>query len=262
MEELMLEMKQDTSRLPLELTKLSSVSAQLKLDELSTLSRMASKSVSTLATAPGGVPSVITESSISGPNRSHSTTKEQAVAKQQQQQQQQQHQVVLLQESAGGGTATDTQFQLTYASGQSALVYPTASSSGAAVQLAMAGQPGLAVTPEGMIVYSVAPRGAGVTQYGTIQQSNSAADTTVTSSYAAAISVPSYVDGNLYLGGQTLQLMPVSGYWPTEGGAMVQQGNQTILQPVQYGISAGSGTLSTDTTSSSSKTSKRVITID
>ena len=275
MEELMLEMKQDTSRLPMELTKLPSVSAQLKLDELSTLGRMAGKAVSSLAVAPsGGASSVITESP-SGPSRGHSsTTKEQqVVAKQQQQQQQQHHQVVLLQEPTGGGAVTDAQFQLTYASGQSALVYPATSSS-AAVQLAMAAQPGLAVTPEGVIVYSVAPGGGAGTQYSTIQQSNSTADTTVTSSqaaYAAAISVPSYVDGNLYLAGQTLQLMPVSGYWPTDGGtpaavAMVQQGSQTILQPVQYGISAGSSSsspsLSTDT-ANSSKTGKRgIITID
>ena len=269
----MLEMKQDTSRLPMELTKLQSVSAQLKLDELSTLSRMAGKTVPAPPTIPPAAPStssVITESS-SGVGRSHSSTtgtKDQTVAKQQH------HQVVLVQGSTGGGATSDPQFQLTYASNQSALVYPS-TSTGTAVQLAMAGQPaGLAMTPEGVIVYSVAPGGMGGAQFTTIQQSSSGggADTTVTSSqagYAAAISVPSYVDGNLYLSaaGQTVQLMPMSGYWPAEGApaavAMVQQGNQAILQPVQYGVATGNSSPLSGNAAGGAKPGKRgIITID
>ena len=270
MEELMLEMKQDTSKLPMELTKLQSVSAQLKLDELSTLGRMAGKAVSTSAIAPiGATSSVITESPASV-GRSHSTTAKDLTTTKQQH-----HQVMLVQDTAGGGGGggggtADPQFQLAYGS-QSTLVYPSTSTS--AVQLAVAGQPGLTVTPEGMIVYSVATGGAGA-QYTTIQQSSSAADTTTVPSsqaaYAAAISVPSYVDGNLYLSaaGQTVQLMPVSGYWPTEGTpaavAMVQQGNQAILQPVQYGITTGgsSTSLSTNTAGSSKPGKRGIITID
>ena len=51
MEELLMEMKSDVSRLPVELSKIPPISRQLKMDEISTLSRLANKPAAAVAMA-------------------------------------------------------------------------------------------------------------------------------------------------------------------------------------------------------------------
>ena len=72
------------------------------------------------------------------------------------------------------------------------------------------------------------------------QQSGSAQTSTSTSQTQTtyAIGVPTYVDGNMYLQGQTVQLVPVSGvsasnqqvvYWPVQQGAQTTASQATAV---------------------------------
>ena len=242
MEELLLEMKSDVSRLPAELSKIPSVSKQLKMDEISILSKLAQNKSVPIAPAPPVVttPSVITQAP-SGNASSNATAAAIAnsavvaakkIKKERQAQQQEKSSSVPAQ-----------QYPVAYASPSSALVQAPVHIAAGSIA---AGSSIAVQTPEGVIMYSVA--NDNVTQTpAVVQQAGSS--NAGSSSYATAIGVPYMEGGNLYqavqLQGQTVQLVPVSGeqvagqqvvYWPTTSGAQLavvqQPGSQAVLQYV------------------------------
>ena len=247
-----MEMKADVSHLPTDLSKIPSVSTQLKMDEISTLSKLANKGTiattqsvitqapSTLNTSakisltrtPSSALSITT--SVAQPRPGAPSPKQSAMTTKQG--------VIVVQDPSGAGKKKKSDLLIVQdQSGTQAPHYPVAyaTAGGAIVQgVQLASGSGLAVqTADGMIVYSVASSGG--TQYAAIQQTAGVAQTNVTPSQAqgsyATIGVPAYVD----LQGQQVQLVPVSSnpnqvvYWPSvQGGsqalAMVQ-GSQAAL---------------------------------
>lgn len=234
MEELLIEMKSDVTRLPGELGKMPSVSMQLKMDEISTISKLAKVPVtqSVITQAPVSTPPPKPRSKSPRPVKKEPDT---TTAK---------YKVV-----PGPSSAVPPQVQL-----------PSGSS------LAMQ-------TTEGLVVYSVGSSTTNPPQAVTMVQAGSTATAAVapaTSTAAGgqtiAIGVPAtYLDSNLY---QTVQLVPaVSGqqvmYWQGQAPAqvntvaaapsgtqlaVVQRGGAatTVLQPVQFGVDGlgGKGTSS------------------
>jgi len=275
MEDLLMEMKSDLSRLPNELAKIPSVSKQLKMDEISTLSKLANKG--TIATTQAHsvitqAPSVVTmamSGSTGGADKLKQVAPKQATSGKSEI-------AVVQKEQDRSATA---QYGVAYATTGGTIVQ-------APVQLATGS--GLAVqTADGVVVCSVASNTGGM-QYATIQQSSSTATSTSTSQSQTtyAIGVPTYVDGSMYLQGQTVQLVPVSSvpgsnqqvmYWPVRQGtqsgsqtaavavgsqlAVVQGGSQAVVQPIQYVVdSKASVHHSSSDSTASSKAS--IITID
>ena len=250
-----MEMKADVTRLPNELAKIPSVSHQLKMDEISTLSKLASKG--TIATSHTHsvitqAPSVVTmatsgsSSAASGVDKQKATSKPATVAGK--------SEAIVVQKEQ------KAQYGVAYAATGGTIVQ-------APVQLATGS--GLAVPAgDGVVVYTMASNTGG-TQYATIQQQSGSAQTSTSNSSQTqttyAIGVPTYVDGNMY---QTVQLVPVSGvsasnqqvvYWPVQQGgqttasqatavaavpqlAMVQGSSPAVLQPVQYVLDSKTST--------------------
>lgn len=203
-------MKMDLSRLPTELSKIPSVSKQLKLDELSTLTKMAQRG----EVAP---PSVITQappstSVISGgitaeKNRSHVTsTGHQKSSKKD---------MVVVQD---GRRKSEPVEKITSKSAQYA--YPATNSTAALVPIAT--NSGLTLqTPEGLLV--AAP-------YTAIKTSKPSTSTGYT------VNVPTYVDNNQVYQAAAVQLVPVSAgqqimVWPQ----VVQQAKATPQLTVVQG---------------------------
>ena len=227
MEELLSEMKNDVSRLPTELSKLPSVSAQLKMDEISIISKLA-KSPDT--------PSVITQAppTHTGPQKTSGAAASSSVGE-----------MVVVNKPAKQPTSS-----------KYAIV---SQQPGPQVQLP-AGQVAMQ-TPEGLMmpVYSVAnssTKGTGTQAMSVVQGTGSSAITT-TAGQTITIGVPAYVEGsNVY------QLVPavsghaVSGqqvvYWPPVGQsstttvagsqlAVVQGTSPQVLQPVQLSVASTGG---------------------
>lgn len=240
MEELLIEMKSDVTRLPGELGKMPSVSMQLKMDEISTISKLAKAPVSQ---------SVITQGPVSTPPPKPRSKSPRLIKKEPE--------------------TTTTKYK----------VVPGPSSSGVP-KVQMPSGPSLAVqTTDGLVMYSVGssmnpPQGMTMVQAGGSTTAVAPATTSAaTGGQTIAIGVPAtYLDSNLY------QLVPavsghaVSGqqvmYWPggqgtpaqvntvaaapsgtqlavvqQRGGAVVQQrggASTTVLQPIQFGVD-GSG---------------------
>ena len=252
-----MEMKADVARLPAELAKMSSVSIQLKMDEISTISKLAKGiapvSRSVITQGPSSTqqvpPSVskIAKESVSA-NKSHSPKPHKDV-------------VVVSDKVFLDKPQQPTKYKVTYTS--------STGQTGPQVQLPP-GQ-GLAMqTPEGLVVYTV-PSSVNGSQAVSVVQANSTEVTTTSASQTYAIGVPTYLDGsNIY---QTVQLVPaVSGqqvvYWPPVAGtgqtpaqvttvaaapgpagtvrsqlAMVglQRGTQAVIQPVQFSVESPTG---------------------
>ena len=244
MEELLIEMKSDVTRLPGELGKMPSVSMQLKMDEISTISKLAKAPVSQ---------SVITQAPVSTPPTKPRSKSPRLVKKEPE------------------TTAAKYKVVPGPSSGVPQVQLPSGSS--LAVQ-----------TTDGLVVYSVGSstnpsQGMTMVQAGTTATAAAVAPAVTSTAAGAqtiAIGVPAtYLDSNLY---QTVQLVPavsghqVSGqqvmYWPGQTPAqvstvaaaptgtqlaVVQQGgaNTTVLQPVQFGVD-----------SSGEKGTSSVITID
>ena len=250
-----MEMKADVTRLPNELAKIPSVSHQLKMDEISTLSKLASKG--TIATSHTHsvitqAPSVVTmatagsSSAASGVDKQKATSKPATVAGK--------SEAIVVQKEQ------KAQYGVAYAATGGTIVQ-------APVQLAT----GSGLAGDSVVVYTMASNTGG-TQYATIQQQSGSAQTSTSSSSQTqttyAIGVPTYVDGNMYLQGQTVQLVPVSGvsasnqqvvYWPVQQVgqtpasqatavatvpqlAMVQGSSPAVLQPVQYVLDSKTST--------------------
>ena len=273
-----MEMKSDVSRLPNELSKIASVSNQLKMDEISSLSKLAKKqseptsltssSVITQAAPPITTTTAITTLAIPtshAPKAGGVVTARSEGAKVE-------HMVIVQDKSRGvAGAGELVLVNQPGAVGQNAVqaIYPSSSTAG--VQVATAIQ-----QSDGMIVVA-SSNGSQFAAPVPLPQSDSTqgggAGQQVQGAYA--INVPAYVD----LQGQTVQLVPVSGqsvqiasgqsvqlaaaasgqgqqlvYWPgiVQGSqlAVVQEGAQAVLQPMQY------------PTTSATPHSSNVITID
>lgn len=270
-----MEMKLDVARLPAELSKMPSVSVQLKMDEYSTISKLAKVnsqqpiSQSVITQAPAAATAQAGTAVITDINRSKSPVVRKDAAEKKSSH---------VSAVPAQKTAT-TKYQVAYTTG-------TGASGGTQVQLAPGS--GLAVqTAQGnIVVYSVASS-VNTTQTVSIVQGGSVvgggASTVSTNSrggQAYTIGVPAYIDGsNLY---QTVHLVPaasagastiVSGsqqvvYWPPQSTAtvgtsqiaVVPQGQ--VLQPVQIGVDKSSTKESTVTAEKKNTAQPSVITID
>ena len=249
MEDLLVEMKMDVARLPNELSKIPSVSKQLKMDELSTLTKMAQRGEVVPA-------SVITQAPLNKSVISSTTTeksKSQLSSLTQQPAQQKplsKKETAIVQDSKSSKTVTDsTGDKSTAATNASSTQYThtyTPASGGTLVPLT--GNTGLRLqTPEGLIV------AASSVPYTTLQTSKASATTNDRSASYTAVNVPAYVDSNQVYQAAAVQLVPVSAsqqimVWPSS--AVVQQGKA----PAQLTVVQGSQLLSMVDTSSGSTT--------
>ena len=242
-----MEMKTDVNRLPNELGKLPSVSRQLKLDEISTISKLAKGSSSPPTGAPP-VQSVITQA----PSTHTADTSGQQVKKE--------REVVIVQKKRPEGTSQSK--VATVVQGGSSVV-----KAGQTIQIPAGSQLALQ-TADGLIMYG-SSSATKSTQPATVVQAVSTTSTTTQQAYT--IGVPAaYVDGGsgLY---QAVQLVPVSGstqqlvYWPVQGTQATQVsgvpvGSQIAVvqepQVVQTVQAAGSKT------TASGKKGASIITID
>lgn len=207
----------DLSRLPNELSKIPSVSKQLKLDELSTLTKMAQRGevvpASVITQAPSTT-SVISGGNAAEKSKSHVTSISQKPAKKE---------MVVVQDGKRKGESTGDKHttktaQYSYPStNNTAALVPLAANSGLALQ-----------TPEGLLV--AAP-------YTAIKTSQPSTSTNDRPSYA--VNVPTYVDNNQVYQAAAVQLVPVSAgqqimVWPpvvqgkTAPQLTVVQGSQLI----------------------------------
>lgn len=259
-----MEMKTDVARLPNELGKIKSVSKQLQVDEISTISKLAKGAAPVIAPAP--THSVITQ----GPAANTADSSKPSIGRKER------SDVIVKSESAIQRKPTKLE------TGQFA-----AASGGSIVQggqtLQLAAGSGLAVqTHEGLFVYTT-PNSKSTQQPTIIQATNSAQGTITTASQGQqtyTIGVPAaYVDSGIYLQGQTVQLVPVSAgtqqvmYWPVQGAqttkvsgvpvgsqiAVVRE-PQAVLQPVQYTVAGG--TIQDSKLSVAGKPGSSIITID
>lgn len=209
MEELLIEMKSDVARLPNELSKIQNVSSQLKMDEISIISRLAKTPVSqsVITQAPPLISSAPHTSSGAARSKSPRPIKEMVVVKP-----------------------------------QSATAYAAGGQAGPQVQLPT-GTPSLAVqTSEGLVVYSAASSTPQPPQSMTVVQAPAGASSTVTTSagQTIAIGVPTYLDGSsLY------QLVPAASgqqvvYWPPVVGAGQTPAQVTTVPANALGTGVGS----------------------
>jgi len=275
MEELLMEMKLDVTRLPGELSKMSSVSNQLKMDEVSIISKLAKGNAPSVITqAPPTITSqtvpIVTDVSRS---KSPNVAKKEIPAVDKKQQYTTAH---IAAPVATPLAQNATKYKVAYTTGTG--------SNAAGTQVQLPAGSGLAVqTAQGnIVVYSVASS-VNTTQTVSIVQGGTVvggASTQLTNSggQAYTIGVPAFIDSsNLY---QTVQLVPSASatatniapgsqvvYWPstasnaTVGGtsqiAVVPQGQ--VLQSVQFGRESKEGTASVG---KKTTTTPSVITID
>ncbi len=215
MEELLIEMKADISRLPAELAKMPSVSVQLKMDEISTISKLAKTPVShsVITQAPPSSAAI----KIAARSKSPRPSKKEALQPSQ---------------------VASSKFKVAFAQQPSST---TLQPVGPQVQLP-AGRSLTAVqTAEGLVVYSVASSATPTQAVSMVQAvgggaSSGGITTTAASQQTIAIGVPaSYIEGsNVY---QTVQLVPAAAasaqqvvYWPQGAAAVVGTGGsgQTV----------------------------------
>lgn len=229
MDELLTEMRADVTRLPSELGKLTSVSKQLKMDEISTISKLAKGgSVSTMA--PPSTQSVITKGPVMDTAGIKKERSEVIIAQKKRLEGSSQSKIVQ------GVTSGQTVKQRT-------IQVPSGSH--------------LVQTADGVILYGgSSTANSKAIQTSTVVQS---APSSSSSNQAYTLGVPAaYMDSNS--GGiyQAVQLVPVSGstqqlvYWPTQASqvpvgsqlAVVQQQQQDtqVVQTVQPGSGGSTAT--------------------
>lgn len=308
MEELLMEMKSDVSRLPGELAKIPSVSTQLKMDEISTISKAAHKetapviinnpsgsggssarsgSVITHTHTPEGTTASVTQPHVSSASviseglKRHSArsssprhSRRQTAAAAAAATAPTEEKVSIV---AGSNIATAATAPVAYATTGGPIQLPTtatgttiqipvsAAGAGSTIQLSGAGGSTLQLpagsllqTADGLVVFQGVQTSGGVQAAATtqktatiVQQPASGGTQSSNNAQTYAIGVPTYVDGSggtgaVYLQGQTVQLVQVSGgggqqvvYWPS-----VVQGGQAAVATTQAG--AQIAVLSTD----------------
>jgi hypothetical protein len=208
MEELLIEMKSDVVRLPSELGKIPSVSSQLKMDEISIISKLAKTPVSQ---------SVITQAPPIG--RTAARSKSPRPIKKE---------VVV---GADKSVKSIVPGKVAYSVSTGASSQP-----GSQVQQ-LTSAPVAVQTAEGLMVYSVASNTPPPQSLSVVQATPGAA-TTTSAKQTIAIGVPTYLDGsNLY------QLVPAASgqqvvYWPPVVGGT----GQTSPAQVTSVAASGSGT--------------------
>ena len=273
MEDLLVEMKMDVARLPNELSKIPSVSKQLKMDELSTLTKMAQRGEVVPASVITQAP--VNKSVISSGNAVATTEKNKtlpsSVTQQSHLKSSSKKETVVVQDSKSSKNVIEsTGGKSTASSNPSTTQYtPYTPTSGSAL-VPLTGSTGLRLqTPEGLIV---AASSMPYTALKTSKQSSTSNDHGATS--YAAVNVPAYVDSNQVYQAAAVQLVPVSAgqqimVWPSS--AVVQQGKApaqlTVVQGSQLlsmvDASSGSSTQAQKTSSSNiSVSSANIITID
>lgn len=265
-----MEMKTDIARLPNELGKMKSVSKQLKVDEISTISKFAKGS--SLAQPH----SIITQGPGAGLPPDSGTLAPQQQPKDQM------------------PASKKQRSDITVKSEFSAQRQPSAVAKPAGGSIVQTGQTlkltpgsGLALqTPEGLIVYTVPPNTKPVQQSAVVQTAANSGQSTMTTTsqgqHTYTIGLPAaYVDSGLYLQGQTVQLLPVSAvsggtqqvmYWPVQGAQTTKVSTvppvsqvtagpdvQSVLQPVQHTMAGGA---TQDGKASGGKAGGSIITID
>ena len=267
-----MEMKLDVTRLPGELSKMPSVSVQLKMDEYSTISKL----------AKGNAQSVITQAPPKSTSQTTPTVTDVSRSKSPNIAKKEQPAVVEKKQHTTAHIAAPVATPLAQNATKYQVAYTTATGSNAAgTQVQLPAGSGLAVqTAQGnIVVYSVASsvnttQTVSIVQGGTVVKGAST-QLTNSSGQTYTIGVPAFIDGsNLY---QTVQLVPsasanatniASGsqvvYWPSTASnatvgpsqiAVVPQGQ--VLQSVQFNTKDGSTTASKKTS-----TTPSVITID
>ena len=245
-EDLLVDMKMDVTRLPSELSKIPTVSRQLKMDETSTLTKMAQRGgvvpPSVIAQAPPNATQVVVSGGNTTTADKHrtpvltsiaSSSSSVSLVSNNQKLAVKKETSVVMQDGGSNKRKTDStaaskanvpgnvaQFPLGYpASSRSTTLIPVTGSSGLRLQ-----------TPEGLLV-------AGGVQYAALQTSKPSGSTNEHTSYA-------YMEGsNQVYQAATVQLVPVSTgqqivVWPS----MMQQGGKTV--PQQLTVVQGSQLLS------------------
>ena len=256
-----MEMKSDVSRLPGELSKISSVSTQLKMDEISTISKLANKEtapvivnnnssnsgshgnrsgsvithtpevVTTIAptvVGGGGAGGGANASVISDGLKPHHSVMQRSSSPR--------HRRTATEEKVSvvtGNALTTATHVAAPATSATPVAYATAA--GGTIQIP-AGS--LLQTADGGLVVYQSTANSGVQKTATIVQQAAPPTAQSTNAQTYAISVPTYVDGTggtsqataVYLQGQTVQLVQVPGggaqqvvYWPS-----VVQGGQSV----------------------------------
>ena len=260
MEELLMEMKSDVSRLPSELGKITSVSTQLKMDEISTISKAAHKETapvivnnnrpSTVITNSPDVPTTAAPTIVGG-----ATTNVGGVISERSKQQRSaspRHKRTVEEKVSvvtGSALATATK----QAAGATQVAYAT--TTGGTLQLPAGSL--LQTADGGIVVYQGASssNAVGAQKTATVVQQTPVVTQAANNAQTYAIGVPTYVDGSggtaaaaVYLQGlpslqgQTVQLVQVSGggaqqvvYWPPtvvqggQGVATTQAGAQIAV---------------------------------
>lgn len=258
MEELLMEMRTDVARLPNELAKLQSVSKQLKMDEISTISKLAKGSSSTQIITPAPTQSVIAKAPAASDSLSHTG---QAPVKKER------LEVIQTQKKKGDVSQSKVATLVQAGTGQLAAGSGQVIKAGQTIQIPAGHK--LVQTADGLFMYSTSTSGSNTSQQPTVMQAVPVSKTTTQQAYT--IGVPAaYVDSSMY---QTVQLVPVSGstqqlmYWPTaQASSGVPVGSQIavvqepqVVQAVQYSVAGGTvaGTLT-----ASGNTGSSIITID
>ena len=251
-EDLLVDMKMDVTRLPSELSKIPSVSRQLKMDETSTLTKMAQRGgvvpPSVIAQAPPNATVVVSGGNTTTADKHRtpvltstaSSSSTVSLASNNQKLAIKKETSVVMQDGSSNKRKTDmtaaskanvpgnvAQFPLGYpASSRNATLIPVTGSSGLRLQ-----------TPEGLLV-------AGGMQYAALQTSKPSGSTSVNEHTSYTMNVPAYMEGsNQVYQAATVQLVPVSAgqqivVWPS----MMQQGGKTA--PPQLTVVQGSQLLS------------------
>ena len=206
MEELLIEMKSDVARLPSELSKIPSVSTQLKMDEISIISKMAKTSASQSVITHA--PPIQSAGQAGARSKSPRPLKKEVVV---------------------GSDKLKSQTKVAYA-------MPTGPSPQPGPQVQLPAAPLAMQTPEGLVVYSVASNTPPPQTVSVVQAGPGVATAATTSAgQTIAIGVPTYLDGsNLY------QLVPAASgqqvvYWPPVVGGATQ------TTPAQVTTSTGVG---------------------
>ena len=234
----------DITRLPNELSKIPSVSKQLKLDELSTLTKMALRGevvpASVITQAPANPGGVISSSGVTGnKTKGHSST-------------QVPHKTSVSSSSSGKkervAAAPETKRTKTVeekpANTQNAQNVYSATPSGTNL-VSLTGNSGLRLqTPEGLLVAT------SNVPYTAVQQQTSKSAVVTNDHGYTTVNVPTYVDSGQVYQAATVQLVPVTAgqqimVWPP---AVVQPGKATGTQ--QLTVVQGSQLLSVVDTSS------------
>ena len=224
MEELLIEMKSDVVRLPAELAKMPSVSTQLKMDEISIISKLAktpvtSQSVITQAPPSSGAVKIAARSKSPRP----------------------------IKKDVVQGSQVTSKYKVAYASSASTQLKPPP---GPQVQLPTGGRSLTVQTPEGLVVYSVASSATPTQPAISVVQAvggggaSTGPTAAVTSTAGQQQTIASGVPASYIEGYQAVQLVPAAAsaqqvvYWPqgtaaVVGAAAAGGSGQAVATPAQ-----------------------------